>query len=155
MAVYEESTDEGEKEKSTRLPQITEGATLGVEAVKPEQHFTEPPARYTEASLIKFMEEKGIGRPSTYSTIITLIVSRGYVKRQGKTLHPTPLGEVTTKLICEKFPDVADYQFTAMMENNACFIYNNIDKLHCKCQIVENSSEEVVNRPHHNFGWLL
>ena len=117
MAVYEESTDEGEKEKSTRLPQITEGATLGVEAVKPEQHFTEPPARYTEASLIKFMEEKGIGRPSTYSTIITLIVSRGYVKRQGKTLHPTPLGEVTTKLICEKFPDVADYQFTAMMEN--------------------------------------
>jgi len=117
MAVYEESTDDGDKEKSTRLPQITEGSTLGVDSVKPEQHFTEPPARYTEASLIKFMEEKGIGRPSTYSTIITLIVSRGYVKRQGKTLHPTPLGEVTTKLICEKFPDVADYQFTAMMEN--------------------------------------
>ncbi len=117
MAVYEESTDEAEKEKTTRLPQITEGSTLGVQKITPEQHFTEPPARYTEASLIKFMEEKGIGRPSTYSTIITLIVSRGYVKRQGKTLHPTPLGEVTTKLICEKFPDVADYQFTAMMEN--------------------------------------
>ena len=116
MAVYEESTDD-EKEKSTRLPQISEGSVPGVNAVTPEQHFTEPPARYTEASLIKFMEEKGIGRPSTYSTIITLIVSRGYVKRQGKTLYPTPLGEVTTKLICEKFPDIADYQFTAMMEN--------------------------------------
>ena len=117
MAVYEESTDDGEKEKSTRLPHIAENSCLKAERVVPEQHFTEPPARYTEASLIKFLEEKGIGRPSTYSTIITLIVSRGYVKRQGKTLHPTPLGEVTTKLICEMFPDIADYQFTAMMEN--------------------------------------
>ncbi len=117
MAVYEESADGDDREKSLRLPQINEGATLTAEAVTPEQHFTEPPARYTEASLIKFLEEKGIGRPSTYSTIITLIVSRGYVKRVGKTLHPTPLGEVTTKLICEKFPDIADYQFTAMMES--------------------------------------
>lgn len=117
MALYEESSENDDKEKSLRLPQIADGASLTAESVTPEQHFTEPPARYTEASLIKFLEEKGIGRPSTYSTIITLIVSRGYVKRVGKTLHPTPLGEVTTKLICEKFPDIADYQFTAMMES--------------------------------------
>ncbi len=117
MAVYEESTDEGTKEKSTRLPQIAEGSTLGVEKVEPAQHFTEPPARYTEASLIKFLEEKGIGRPSTYTSIITLIVSRGYVKRQGKTLYPTSLGEVITKLMCERFPDIVDYRFTAMMED--------------------------------------
>ncbi|MBR5632450.1 MAG: type I DNA topoisomerase [Clostridia bacterium] len=117
MAVYEESTDDGAKEKSTRLPQIGEGETLGVESVEPAQHFTEPPARYTEASLIKFLEEKGIGRPSTYTSIITLIVSRGYVKRQGKTLHPTSLGEIITKLMCERFPDIVDYRFTAMMED--------------------------------------
>ncbi len=117
MAVYEESNDDGTKEKSTRLPQINEGDVLGVEKITPEQHFTEPPARYTEASLIKFLEEKGIGRPSTYTSIITLIVSRGYVKRQGKTLFPTPLGEVITKLMCERFPDIVDYKFTAMMED--------------------------------------
>ncbi|MBR6808220.1 MAG: type I DNA topoisomerase [Clostridia bacterium] len=117
MAVYEESTDDAEKEKSTRLPQINEGETLSVKEIRPEQHYTEPPARYTEASLIKFLEEKGIGRPSTYTATITLIVSRGYVKRQGKTLHPTPLGEVITKIMCERFPDIVDYRFTAQMED--------------------------------------
>ncbi len=117
MAVYEESTDDAEKEKSTRLPQINAGETLGVKEIRPEQHYTEPPARYTEASLIKFLEEKGIGRPSTYTATITLIVSRGYVKRQGKTLHPTPLGEVITKIMCERFPDIVDYRFTAQMED--------------------------------------
>ena len=117
MAVYEESTDDAEKEKSTRLPQITTGENLGVKEIRPEQHYTEPPARYTEASLIKFLEEKGIGRPSTYTATITLIVSRGYVKRQGKTLHPTPLGEVITKIMCERFPDIVNYRFTAQMED--------------------------------------
>ncbi len=117
MALYEESTDDGNAEKSTRLPQINAGDRPKVENVVPEQHFTEPPSRYTEASLIKFLEEKGIGRPSTYTSIITLIVSRGYVKRSGKTLYPTPLGEVITKLMCERFSDIVDYRFTAMMED--------------------------------------
>lgn len=117
MALYEESTD-SETEKSSRLPQISDGETLTTESVIPEQHFTEPPARYTEASLIKFLEEKGIGRPSTYTPIITIITTRGYVKRSGKALIPTPLGEVITKLMCESFPDIVDYAFTASMEDS-------------------------------------
>ena len=116
MMLYEESTD-GDREKSVRLPQITAGEGLRCESTAPEQHFTEPPARYTEATLIKFLEEKGIGRPSTYTPIITIITTRGYVKRQGKSFVPTPLGEVITKLMCEKFPDIVDYQFTALMED--------------------------------------
>lgn len=116
MTLYEESTD-GEAEKSIRLPQISDGEALKCGDVKSEQHFTEPPARYTEATLIKFLEEKGIGRPSTYTPIITIITTRGYVKRQGKALYPTPLGEVITKLMCERFPDIVDYRFTASMED--------------------------------------
>ena len=120
MALYEESTDEKnaqDDEKNTKLPVINEGELLGAERVLPEQHFTEPPARYTEASLVKLLKENGIGRPSTYATIITTITTRGYVKREGKTLLPTPLGEVTTELIGEYFPDIVDSQFTASMED--------------------------------------
>ena len=119
MALYEESTDEkgGDDEKAAKLPVINEGETLNAESVTPEQHFTEPPARYTEASLVKLLKENGIGRPSTYATIITTITTRGYVKREGKSLVPTPLGEVTTKLIGEYFPDIVDSQFTAAMED--------------------------------------
>lgn len=120
MAVYEESTDEPGKddEKNSRLPQIEANETLAVQKISPNQHFTEPPARYTEASLIKFLEERGIGRPSTITPIITLIISRGYVKREGKSLVPTPIGKVTTKIMCEQFPDIVDYKFTASMEDN-------------------------------------
>ncbi|MBE6599393.1 MAG: type I DNA topoisomerase, partial [Ruminococcaceae bacterium] len=120
MAVYEESTDDPAKddEKNSRLPQIEEGEKLTTREITPLQHFTEPPARYTEASLIKFLEERGIGRPSTITPIITLIISRGYVKREGKSLVPTPIGEVTTKIMCEQFPDIVDYKFTASMEDS-------------------------------------
>ncbi|MBE6725160.1 MAG: type I DNA topoisomerase [Ruminococcaceae bacterium] len=120
MALYEESTDEkagADDEKNARLPALEEGQTLDAEKVSPEQHFTEPPARYTEASLVKLLKENGIGRPSTYATIITTITTRGYVKREGKSLVPTPLGEVTTELIGEYFPDIVDSQFTASMED--------------------------------------
>ncbi len=120
MALYEESTDEKnaqDDEKNTRLPSLEEGELLQAEKVLPEQHFTEPPARYTEASLVKLLKENGIGRPSTYATIITTITTRGYVKREGKSLLPTPLGEVTTELIGEYFPDIVDSQFTASMED--------------------------------------
>ncbi|MBE6580627.1 MAG: type I DNA topoisomerase [Ruminococcaceae bacterium] len=123
MAVYEESEDEqpdtadahGEQ-RDLRLPDLAEGQMLEASSVVPQRHFTEPPARYTEASLIKFLDEKGIGRPSTYNTIITTIVSRNYVTRDGKSLVPTPLGEVTTQLMKKNFPDIVDYAFTAQME---------------------------------------
>ncbi len=117
MTIYEESTDEETKERNEKLPDIPEGATLGLIDVKSCQHFTEPPARYTEATLIKFLEEKGIGRPSTYTPIITIILSRGYVERDGKSLKPTALGEVITKIMCEQFPDIVDYKFTASLED--------------------------------------
>ncbi len=117
MTVYEESTDDAKDEENTRLPKLTVGETLACEKVSPLQHFTEPPARYNEGSLVKFLEEKGIGRPSTYATIITTIISRGYVKRQGKSLIPTQLGEITTDIMCRNFPDVVDCKFTAEMED--------------------------------------
>ena len=118
LAVYEESTDEGsgETDKEKTLPHMNEGETMMERDVIPEQHFTEPPARYTEASLIKYLEELGIGRPSTFPMIVPTITQRGYVTRQGKSLLPTPLGETTTKLMKESFPDIVDCQFTATME---------------------------------------
>ena len=101
---------------STDLPRLAEGEVLQAGEVLPQQHFTEAPPRFTEASLIKFLEEQGIGRPSTYTPIITTIVQRGYVKREGKSLRPTPLGELTTKIMEENFPKIMDYEFTARME---------------------------------------
>jgi DNA topoisomerase I len=100
------------------LPELYEGENLTADKIEPNRHFTEPPPRYTEASLIKFLEEKGIGRPSTYTPIITTIITRGYAERDGKALKPTPLGEVTTKLMTENFSDVVDYEFTAQMEDS-------------------------------------
>ncbi len=117
MAVYEESTDEVDEEKDKKLPDIEKGEVLDCVNVLCDQHFTEPPARYTEATLIKFLEEKGIGRPSTYTPIITIIISRGYVNRDGKSLVPTPLGEVITEIMTKSFPDIVDYKFTAVMED--------------------------------------
>lgn len=124
MAVYEESEDDGarreddEEMKNQLLPAIESGEIFHADSITPSRHFTEPPPRYTEATLIKFLEEKGIGRPSTYTPIITTILTRNYVVRDGRSLVPTPLGEVTTKLMKEKFPDVVDYKFTATMEDD-------------------------------------
>ena len=97
---------------------------LAEKSIESAQHFTEPPLRYDEASLIKFLEEMGIGRPSTYTPIITVILSRGYVTREGKFLKPTALGEVTTQVMNEHFPEIVDYKFTANMENNLDTIEN-------------------------------
>ncbi len=124
MSVYEESEEEkkhseGDEELQNRqLPELKEGESFAAERIDPQKHFTEPPPRFTEASLIKFLEEKGIGRPSTYTPIITTILARNYVVREGKALVPTPLGDVTTRLMKEKFPDVVDYRFTADMEDD-------------------------------------
>ncbi len=115
--VYEMTTDEN-KESGKPLPVLNEGDALQVQKLEGNQHFTQPPPRFTEASLIKTLEENGIGRPSTYATTITTILARLYVERDGKQLVPTPLGEVTTKLMREHFADIVDVEFTAKMENN-------------------------------------
>ena len=123
MAVYEEAKEEKdedsqkeEDEKEARLPEVAAGDVLTLTKLDPSQHFTKPPARYNEATLIKVLEEKGIGRPSTYTPTITTIIQRGYVERDGKSLVPSPLGEVTTKLMMDYFAEVVDYGFTAEME---------------------------------------
>jgi DNA topoisomerase-1 len=123
MAIYEdtkeekdENSEKDDEEKETKLPEVSENEILSLEKLSPSQHFTKPPARYTEATLIKVLEEKGIGRPSTYTPTITTIIQRGYVERDGKSLVPSQLGEITTKLMIDNFPDIVDYGFTAGME---------------------------------------
>ncbi|MEA4932828.1 MAG: type I DNA topoisomerase [Lawsonibacter sp.] len=115
-AVYEESRDEEEEEKQSPLPDLKEGEPLNGKGMKRDQHFTQPPARYSEASLIRALEEKGIGRPSTYAPTISTILNREYVVKEGKALRPTPLGEVVTQLMKDKFRDIVDPAFTAQME---------------------------------------
>ena len=118
MSVYQETNDEDEKENnSSYLPAVNENDVLKSSGIEAEQHFTQPPARYNEATLVKAMEEKGIGRPSTYTPTITTIIQRGYVERVAKALAPTPLGEATNNLMVDNFPDIADPGFTAGMED--------------------------------------
>ncbi len=117
LAVYEEGRDEEEQATGSELPVLQVGDMASLRDVKKEQHFTQPPARYTEATLVKAMEEKGVGRPSTYAGIVSTIQDREYVNRVEKHLHPTPLGEVVTGLMVERFQDIIDVEFTANMEN--------------------------------------
>ena len=117
LAVYEEGRDEESEEKTDLLPELHEGEQVRHLKSKPEQHFTQPPARYTEATLVKAMEEKGVGRPSTYASIVSTIQEREYVVKKDKKLEPTPLGEVVTQLMLDRFTDVIDVEFTAGMEN--------------------------------------
>ena len=125
MAIYEESEDEQIKnadelsvERDGKIPALAQGNVLSLSKTLPAKHFTEAPKRYTEATLIKFLEEKGIGRPSTFSSIITTIIQRNYVKRDGKSLVPTSLGEITNDLMLENFNSVVDYKFTADIETH-------------------------------------
>lgn len=113
--LYQESKDEKE-EKSTVLPEIASGDKLNTVEIAPLQHFTQPPLRYTEATLIKALEENGIGRPSTYAPTITTILQRDYVEREAKFFKPTSLGEITTTLMKERFEDIVNIEFTAQME---------------------------------------
>ena len=123
--VSEEDKDsENEETSLASLPNIKKNELLSAIDVEAHQHFTEPPARYTEASLIKFLEENGIGRPSTYAPIISIIISREYVKRDGKSLVATPLGEITTNFMRKHFPEIIDYEFTASMEDKLDSIEN-------------------------------
>lgn len=115
--LYEESAED-DSEEGGALPKITEGEILKVKELSGNQHFTQPPPRYTEASLIKALEENGIGRPSTYAPTITTILDRHYVEREQKQLKPTPLGDVITELLKEHFQHIVDTKFTAKMEND-------------------------------------
>ena len=115
-AVYEESRDDEKEEKLDLLPPLNEGQEVQLREFEPQQHFTQPPARYTDATLIRAMEQNGIGRPSTYAPTVSTILDREYVVKEGKYLRPTPLGEVVTGLMEDKFPDIVDTKFTARME---------------------------------------
>ena len=115
-AVYVEGRDEDEEAPQSPLPDLREGEGLRLLKSDREQHFTQPPTRYTEATLVKALEEKGIGRPSTYAPTISTIMDREYVVKEGKYLRTTPLGEVVTGLMKDKFTDIVDTAFTAHME---------------------------------------
>ena len=117
-SLYEESTDEApDSVETTTMPQLQEGDTVTVENVTGNQHFTQPPPRYNEASLVDALEEKGIGRPSTFAPTITTIIARGYVSREKRQLYPTELGRMVTSMMEEYFADIVDMDFTADMED--------------------------------------
>ena len=115
LKVYNDA-DEDEQEAEAKIPDLNEGDKVKCLKVEPKQHFTQPPPRYNEASLVKALEEYGIGRPSTYATIITVIQTRKYVEKKDKSLHPTLLGRTVCKQLVEQFADIMDYKFTAGME---------------------------------------
>ena len=117
IAVYEEGRDEEGEAVGSPLPDLEVGEKTRCTDIRKEQHFTQPPARYTEATLVKAMEEKGVGRPSTYAATVSVIQDREYVVKQDKRLMPTALGEVVTGLMMDRFNDIIDVEFTANMEN--------------------------------------
>ncbi len=135
--LYEESKDD-DAEKKNVLPPIKKGDKVNVKSLEGNQHFTQPPPRYTEATLVKAFEETGIGRPSTYVPTITTILARNYVERDGKQLKPTTLGEVTNDLMSEHFKKIVDVKFTANMENS-------LDQ-------VENGSKSWIKTLHDFYG---
>ncbi len=117
LIVYEEAKDEDVPEEPVQqIPPLTVGEVLDLVRLIPEQHFTQPPPRYTEATLVRALEEYGIGRPSTYAPILATIQQRGYVRRDGKRLVPTETGFLVNDLLVEHFPEIMDYGFTAQME---------------------------------------
>ncbi len=115
-AVYEESRDEEKEDKEPALPPLERGEQVLPERMEPAQHFTQPPAHFTDASLIRALEENGIGRPSTYAPTVSTILDREYVEKEGKYLRMTPLGGVVNDLMCQRFPKIVDVKFTANME---------------------------------------
>ena len=116
MAVYIEGRDDETEDGDVTIPELNEGEQLDLKKLEEKQHFTQPPLRFTEATLVRILEEKGIGRPSTYAPIITTILARGYVEREKKFLFPTELGRIVNDLMKNHFKDIVDVQFTALME---------------------------------------
>ncbi|MBU8877819.1 type I DNA topoisomerase [Bacillus sp. FJAT-29790] len=122
MKVYVEGTDDQSEEKDRMLPDLKEGDEVLKKDIEPKQHFTQPPPRYTEARLVKTLEERGIGRPSTFAPTLDTIQKRGYVALDNKRFIPTELGEIVSELILEFFPDILDIEFTAKMEKDLDYI---------------------------------
>ncbi|MFD1018170.1 type I DNA topoisomerase [Thalassobacillus hwangdonensis] len=118
MKIYIEGTDDNKKEENKLLPELEEGMKVKADAINPNQHFTQPPPRYTEARLVRTMEELGIGRPSTYAPTLDTIQRRGYVALDNKRFVPTELGEIVLELVREYFPEIIDVKFTAKMEED-------------------------------------
>ena len=118
MTLYVEDTDDSVKDENKLLPPLVEGDQAKAEKIDPEQHFTQPPPRYTEARLVKTLEEKGIGRPSTYAPTLDTIQRRGYVALDNRRFVPTELGEVVIEMLQQYFPEIIDVHFTAKMEND-------------------------------------
>ena len=116
LKLYNDSEDDKEKVEDSKIPDLEKGDKVDCQKITPKQHFTQPPPRYNEASLVKALEEYGIGRPSTYATIITVIQTRKYVEKRDKALHPTILGRTVSKQLVTQFSDIMDYKFTAGME---------------------------------------
>ena len=116
MKLYVETLDNEKDDEITTLPELSVNQALRLKKIEPKQSFTEPPARYTEATLVKSLEEKGIGRPSTYSPTITTILERRYIEKHKKQLSPTELGKIVNKLLTENFTDILDVKFTAKIE---------------------------------------
>jgi DNA topoisomerase I len=117
MSVYKEGSDDNDEEEEITLPILSEGQLVKLKKLDDKQHFTEPPLRYSEATLVRALEEKGIGRPSTYAPIISTVLARGYVVREKKLLMPTDLGEKVTGILTEFFAEIMNVEFTANMEN--------------------------------------
>lgn len=130
-------TQDNDEEQGTNLPRLEAGEQLNLKELKPGQHFTQPPPRYTEATLIRELEENGIGRPSTYAPTLSTILQRGYVEREGKALKPTIVGETVTRLMKEQFGKIVDVKFTAEMEKE-------LDE-------VEEGKTEWVGMMHHFY----
>ncbi|SKA92119.1 DNA topoisomerase I [Caloramator quimbayensis] len=150
LTVYDFDDDEDEKNK---IPELKIGQVLNLKSLDPAQHFTQPPARFTEATLVKALEENGIGRPSTYAPIISTILDRGYVIKEKKSLYPTDLGIVVTELLKEYFKDIVDIEFTAQMENKLDEIEDGkeywvkiVDNFYTPLKKQIDSAEEKINR---------
>ena len=118
LTVYEEGLDDRKAEKERRLPPLERGMAVTLKALRPEQHFTEPPPRYSEASLIRALEDRGIGRPSTYAAIISTLQQREYAELESRRFHPTDVGRLVNAFVTEHFADYVDYDFTARLEDD-------------------------------------
>ncbi len=118
MAVYQEDVDDPHEEESRTLPPLKQGDWIDLLALRPEQHFTEPPPRYSEASLVKTLEEHGIGRPSTYATIISTLLAREYAVLDNRRFKPTDIGRIVNRFLTQHFTQYVDYDFTARLEDD-------------------------------------
>ena len=153
LRVYEEgkdAKDEEDDELKHKLPAVTEGEELKLKALKPEQHFTEPPPRYTEATLVKKLESDGVGRPSTYASILSTIQEREYVTKEGGKFKPTELGMVVTDLLLESFNDIFDVKYTARMEQDLDEIEEgNLDWREAMGEFYERFTKDLENAEEH------